>query len=118
MMDDETLLTLLKGGHLSMPDRISRGAWPHTRRSLSVRSQITWPRCWKHGERWFPCRWEHRPGEPVREGGTIERQGQHRYVYHSAAAHPLSPTTLDKSVETVFSSAREAAVHYLKLHLP
>jgi hypothetical protein len=64
--------------------------------------------------------WEHRPGQPVREGGTIERQGSHRYVYRSAAARSLSPATLNKSVETIFSSARDAAVHYLKwdLHLP
>jgi hypothetical protein len=35
-------------------------------------------------------------------------------------AHPLSPTTFNQSVETVFSSAGDAVVHYLKwdLRLP
>jgi hypothetical protein len=28
-VDNETLLFLLKGGHLNMPDRIARGLWPH-----------------------------------------------------------------------------------------
>jgi hypothetical protein len=119
-VDHETLLFLLKGGHLSMPDRIARGAWPHAPLSFGdVANYLA--AVLERYEGWFPYRWEPpRPGQLVLEGGTIERQENHRYVYRSAAAHPASPTTLNRFVETVLSNAHDAAVHYLKwdLHLP
>jgi len=119
-VDDETLLFLLKGGHLSMPDRIARGAWPHPPLSFAAVANYlaTVP---EQNEVWFPYQWEpHREGQPGREGGTIERQNNHQYVYRSAAAYPVSPTILHRVVETVFSNAHDAALHYLKwdLHLP
>ncbi len=119
-MDDETLLLLLKGGHLDMHDRIARGAWPHPSLTFdAVASYLA--TVLEKNDGWFPHRWEpRRPGQPVREGGTIERQGKSRYVYRSSAATPGNPTILNRSVETVFSSARDAAVHYMKwdLNLP
>ncbi len=119
-MDNETLLYLLKGGHLSMPDRIARGAWPHAPLSFDAVADCL-AIVLAGGEAWFPYQWKpHRPGQIVREGGTIERDENHRYVYRSSAAHPASPTTPHSFTETVFSNARDAAVHYLKwdLHLP
>jgi hypothetical protein len=119
-MDDETLLFLLKGGHLSMPDRIARGAWPHAPLSFEAVADYL-ATVLEQNERWLPCRRQpHQVGQAVREGGTIERQANHRYVYRSNAAHPTSPTILNRSVETVFQTAREAAVYYLHwdLHLP
>ena len=119
-MDNETLLFLLKGGHLSMPDRIARGAWPHAALSFDEVANYL-AMVLEQNECWFPYRWEpHRPGQPVREGGTIERQDHHRYVYRTAAAHPVSPSTLNRFVETTFSNARDAAVQYMNwdLHLP
>jgi hypothetical protein len=119
-VDNETLLFLLKGGHLSMPDRIALGAWPHAPLFYDAIANYL-AAVLEEREAWFPYRWEpHRPGQLVREGGTIERQENHRYVYRSNAAHPVSPATLHRFVETVFSNARDAADHYLTwdLHLP
>ena len=119
-MDSETLLFLLKGGHLSVPDRIARGAWPHAPLPLDYITDYL-AIVLEQGDASFPYRWEpHRPGQLVREGGTIERQGVDRYVYRTNAHHPTSPTTLSETAETVFSNARAAAVHYLTwdLHLP
>ena len=119
-MDDETLLLLLKGGHLNMPDRIALGAWPSPNLSFEAVSSFL-AVVLEQNDGWFPHRWEaHQPGQPVREGGTIERQGNGLYIYRSTAGQPDSPTTLNGSVETVFSNAHDAAVHYLKwdLHLP
>jgi hypothetical protein len=103
-----------------MPDRIALGAWPHPNLTLdSVASYLA--TVLEQNDGWFPYRWEpHRSGQPVREGGTIGRQGNGRYIYRSAAAHPGNPATLDRSVERVFSNARDAALHYMKwdLHLP
>ena len=103
-----------------MPDRIALGAWPHPKLTLdAVASYLA--SVLELNDGWFPYRWEpHYPGRSVREGGTIERQRNGQYIYRSAAAHPGNPTILNRSVETVFSSARDAATHYLKwdLHLP
>jgi hypothetical protein len=103
-----------------MPDRIARGAWPHPPLSFAAVANYL-ATVLEQNEVWFPYQWEaHREGQPVREGGTIERQNNHRYVYRSAAAHPVSPTILHRVIETVFSNAHDAALHYLKwdLHLP
>jgi hypothetical protein len=119
-MDNATLLFLLKGGHLSMPDRIERGLWPHAPLSFKVVADYL-ASVLEQSDDCFPRpRMPHLAGEPVQEGGTIERQGNSRYIYRSSAAHPISPTTLNRSVETVFTTARDAAVHYLKwdLNLP
>ena len=90
-MDNGTLLFLLKGGHLSMPDRIACGAWPHPPLSFAAVANYLATVLEQNGA-WFPYQWEpHREGQPVREGGTIERQNNDRYVYRSAAAHPVSP---------------------------
>jgi hypothetical protein len=119
-VDNETLMFLLKGGHINMPDRIARGAWPHS--ALPFDTVATYlAEALEQGDVWFPYQWEPaRTGQPVREGGTIERQANDQYIYRNAAAHPGSPTTISRSVERVFSNARDAAIHYLKwtLHLP
>jgi hypothetical protein len=116
-VDDETLLFLLKGGHLSMPDRIARGVWPHSPLAFDVIANYL-AGVLERDEEGFPYQWEPpRSGQIVREGGTIERQGSCRYVYRNIAAHPVSPTTPSRFVETAFSNSRDAAVHYLKWDL-
>jgi hypothetical protein len=115
-MDEETLTILLRGGHISMPERIARGAWPHPPLTLAeVLSHLT-KLIQQH--KWFPREYErHQEGQPVHEGGTIESQGPDRYVYRSARAHPIRPRELAQSVERVFSMADDAARHYLKWDL-
>lgn len=103
-----------------MPDRIARGLWPHAPLSFTVVAKYLATALEKN-EGCFPSPWElHRGGQIVREGGTIERQADGRFIYRSYAAAPSSPTTVNRSVETIFRSAREAAEHYLKwdLQLP
>jgi hypothetical protein len=119
-VDNETLLVLLKGGHLSMPDRIARGLWPHAPLFFDTVANYL-ATVLEQGDAWFPYRWEpHRSGELVQEGGTIERQQVDRYVYRTSAHHPTSPTTLSQTEKRVFANARGAALHYLNwdLHLP
>jgi hypothetical protein len=118
-MDDETLAILLRGGHINMPERIARGAWPHAPLALAeVLSHLT-----KLIERhkWFPRESKpHREGQPVHEGGTIERQESDRYVYRAARANPIQPYELVQSTERIFLRADDAARHYLRwdLNLP
>ncbi|MGA9391990.1 MAG: hypothetical protein WBV69_16285 [Candidatus Sulfotelmatobacter sp.] len=118
-MDEETLTMLLRGEHLSLPDRIARGSWPHPPLRFSqVLAHLT---KLLDQHKWFPREWKpYRVGEPVQEGGTIEHQGRDRYVYRAARAHPIQPRALAESTERVFSSAEDAARYFLKwdLHLP
>jgi len=103
-----------------MPERFERGIWPHP--PLALNNLIDYlANVLEEGECWFPYQWsDNRTGEPVREGGTIERQQANRYVYRATRHHPISPKTLVETTETLFSSSRDAAIHYLKwdMHLP
>lgn len=118
-MDLETLTTLLGGEHLDMPERIKRGLWPHPPLKLSdVIEHLT---TILKSEKWFPRQWKPAiPGEPVWEGGVIERQSSSRYVYRSQRHDPINPNVLAEQTEKVFSSPEGAARYYLKwdLNLP
>jgi len=102
-----------------MPERIANGPWPHT--PLNFSGVLAHPTKLLDQHRWFPREWEqHREGEPVHEGGTVERQGLDQYVYRAARAHPVQPRVLAESTERVFGSAEDAARYLLEwdLHLP
>ena len=118
-MDEETLTILLRGGHINMSKRIARGAWPHS--PLTVGEVLPHLTKLIQQHQWFPREYQpHHEGQPVHQGGTIERQGPDRYVYRAARAHPIQPYELAQSVERIFSTADDAARHYLKwdLNLP
>jgi hypothetical protein len=118
-MDEETLIMLLRGEHISVPDRIARGLWPYPPIKFSqVMAQLT---NLLNQHRWFPREWKPlREGEPVHEGGTIERQGPDRYVYRASRYRPIQPHVLAENTERVFSNAEDAAQYFLQwdLHLP
>ena len=117
-MDFETLTFLLRGGHMSMPDRIERGLWPHPpMKFCEVASRLA---SILRKNRWFPCEWHpNMQDQRVREGGVIERKDPARYVYRAARSWPSSPFVTAEVTEKVFSNP-EAAAYYLKwnLHLP
>jgi hypothetical protein len=118
-MDEETLTILLRGGHINMPDRIASGQWPH--KPLRFSEVLAHLARLLEQHRWFPHEWKpHREGEPVHEGGTIERQGLDRYVFRAARAHPIQPYILADSTEPAFSTAEDAARYFPRweLHLP
>jgi hypothetical protein len=118
-MDSETLTLLLKQGHLNMRERIDRGVWPHPPLIYAdVLDQLV--RLIENAQ-WFPEPWKPVvPGQPVREGGIIERVSLIKYVYRSRRSNPAHPYLEAEQVEKVFSSAKLAADYYLKwdLHLP
>jgi hypothetical protein len=72
-------------------------------------------------EDWFPREWKPAElGQPVWEGGVIERHSSSRYVYRAQRHHPTNPNLLAEQTEKVFSCAEDAAHQYLKwaLNLP
>ena len=102
-----------------MPERIERGLWPHP--PLKLSDVVRHLARVLESERWFPREWRPAsPGEPVWEGGVIERQSPSRYVYRSQRHHPVNPLTVAEQSEKVFTSAKDAAKHYLRweLNLP
>lgn len=117
-MDSETLTLLLRGQHVDMRDRLARGLWPHPPLRFSdliqhlvetLRRETSFPRLWQ----------AHEKGLVVVEGGVIEKETD-GYVYRSQRAVPLNPCALAETSELRFTSAEEAAAHYLQwdLHLP
>jgi len=111
-MDDETLTYLLKGGHLNMEERTSRGAWPHPPlRYEDVRAHLI-----KiiEQEEWFPC-----DLSSNREGVVIQNTGN-KYICHSLCHSALGPQFGIRKSQRSFRSAKKAADFYLKsdLHLP
>ena len=118
-MDSETLTFLLRGGHISMPDRIKRGLWPHSPlRFCDVVEQLV---SVLENERWFPVAWHpHTQGRAVYEGGVIERKSPKKYIYRTARSLAVNPFALAQVTEKVFASLTGAARHYLKwdMHLP
>ena len=118
-MDSETLTFLLRGGHLSMPERIERGLWPHSPLQFSVvvrhLAQVL------KSEKWFPRQWKAAvEDESVWEGGVIERKSQRLYVYRAQRHHPINPNVLAEQTKKIFLTPEGAARYYLKwdLNLP
>lgn len=90
------------------------------RRSSSTTCFSISSKCFKPSSG-FPRVWQPAtPGEPVHEGGVIERQSRWRYVYRCQRHHSLNPCLLAEQSERVFRSAKAVARYYLKwdLNLP
>jgi len=109
----------LRGGHISIPDRIERGLWPHP--PMKLPDVVTHLAGILMDEHWFPCEWHpHLQGQPVYAGGVIESKGPEKYIYRSARAWPTNPFVTAEVTEEGFANAEEAAAHYIRwdLHLP
>ena len=116
MIEKSLLEQLLRGGRVSMQERVARGAWPHPplrfdelaeQVAALIQAETAFPRPWVAPE----------PGQPIYEGGVVIREAPNRFVYRTQRHHPLDPTVFVESAETVFRSADAAARHYLKWDL-
>jgi len=117
-MDPETLTALLRGEHFGMPDRIARGAWPHP--PLLFSELVHHVAGVLQREGLFPALLRPRPENTVPDGGIIEKQSDLRYVYRRQRPLAINPHVLAEQGEHVFSTAEDAAHHYLiwDLNLP
>ena len=115
-MDRDTLVFLLSGGHLDMPERINRGLWPHPPLKLTEVIEVL-AECISDGDR-FPHPSQPADAEgPVQEGGTVQRINPCHFVYRAQRAHPLQPRDVAQTVETIFFTAGDAARHYARWDL-
>ncbi len=111
-MDKETLTFLLKGGHINVPDRISKGIWPHPPlKYTDVRTHLT--EVIENCE-WFPC--------DLSEGreGVVIQNINGKYICHSLQYSAYGPPIISEQSQKKFKTSKKAADFYLKwdLHLP
>ncbi len=115
-MDNETLIFLLKGGHMNIPDRISRGLWPHP--PIPFHTCVNAIVAYLAENEWFPYEWHQpKPGELVDEGITIQKLSDGRFLCRAQASHPINPGLLHSASERIFKSAEDATLFYLRWHL-
>lgn len=101
-----------------MSERIEKGIWPHPPLKYSELVDLLVKTL--EVENWFPYEWRPTPGEPIREGGIIEKQSHSKYHYHTYRHSPINPYLLAGQKTIECTTAREAVQHYLywDLHLP
>ena len=102
-----------------MPDRIARGLWPHPPLKLNALARHVVRLVKKEGAFPYPFA-AHVSGEPVAEGGVIERRGPLWYVYRSQRPYATDPFTVAEVSRRTFFSPMAAAKWYLRwdLYLP
>ncbi len=118
-MDSETIIFLLKGGHLNVEERKEKGIWPHPPLILSdlVDELVKYIKTHK----WFPYEWvERKNGELIDDVSVIEKVNDKKFVYRSRAASPYDLTIITAKIEKKFKSPTKAAEYYLRneLRLP
>jgi hypothetical protein len=118
-MEHETILYLLKGGHLSMQERAEMRIWPHP--PLLFGDLVDELVEYLETHTWFPHEWvERKDGEIIDDVWVIEKTNDRKFIYRSRIADPYDMTKIAAKTEKIFDFATEVAEYYLKiaLHLP
>jgi len=118
-IDDETLLLLLSGGHISISDRKELGIWPHPpilfNDLVSLLVRIL------EKQDYFPRQWEkYAEGDVIYEGLIILKEGENTYKIRCRRHHPTNPMILAEESEINFDDPKDACDYYLRhdLFLP
>jgi hypothetical protein len=99
-----------------MPERLERGIWPHPPLRFADVVQ-TLADYLRNCETFPDLRISPHEDRLIRDGGRIRRLGLDRYLYRAQLSDPLDPGTITQSGEVSFSTAEEAAQHYLSCDL-
>jgi hypothetical protein len=118
-MDNETVLFLLKDGHIDMTERFKKRIWPHPPLFFShivniLAGYLKLNRC-------FPSPWiERKDGELIDDSSVIEKTDDKNFTYRSRRAHPINLTKIGINIKKTFKTAESAAEYYLRndLNLP
>ena len=118
-MPPEILTLLLRGGHLNVEERKTKGLWPHE--TLYYLEVLNYLATIIQQVEWFPRQMpEHKPGGLVYEGTVIQRISPTRFVCHSRRPSVYDLLTIAEDSQKEFTRAQDAAEFYLKweLNLP
>lgn len=118
-MDSETIIFLLKGGHLNMDERVAKNIWPHP--PLKLNDLINEVIRYLKTEKFFPHPWvQRKDGEFIDDVCVIEKINPFIFIFRSRAASPSDLTRITAQGKKVFFSARSVVKYYLRwaLNLP
>jgi hypothetical protein len=118
-MDTETLLFLLKGGHINSAERIEKGIWPHPPLKLSELISVIVNHL--KSNRWFPYPWvEKKNDDLIDDVSVIEKIDKEKFIYYSRSAQPINLSKIGENTKRIFKTAQSAAEYYLRnaLRLP
>src|SRR5258706_15615498 len=118
-MPPDILTFLLRGGHLSVEERKTKGLWPNER--LSYSEVLNHLSTVIQQEDWFPrVMHAHKSGQLVYEGTVIQKVSQSRFICHSRRPSVSDLHAVAEDAQKAFDRAQDAAAFYLKweLNLP
>lgn len=114
-MTEDIAVDVMAGRHLSIPERVELGLWPHPPIEYDWLVSALASRLTK--TRFFPDEASiKQAGEAVRESLTIENVGT-AFIGRATVASPMDPRVLERAKESRFPSAHEAAEWYLRWQL-
>jgi hypothetical protein len=114
-MTEDVAVEIMAGRHFSMPERVSLGLWPHP--PIKYEWLVSALASGLSRTRFFPDEpGASRAGMAVRETFTVENVGN-GFVGRASGASPLNPRVIERTIESRFPSAREAAKWYLQWQL-
>lgn len=118
-MDNDTLLFLLKGGHMDMPTRIAKKLWPHPPLLLSECIDVLLD--FLKSNKYFPVSWvEKKNGELIGDLMIVEKVDENNFLCKYRYSDPVNLLKISSIGEKAFKSGYEAAKYYLQheLYLP
>jgi hypothetical protein len=118
-MDKQTLLFLLKGGHMDMQVRIKKGLWPH--KPLKINECVEVISEYLQSNKCFPVSWvEKKNGMLIGDLLVIEKISEKEFVCHYRYSHPTDLLKISEEGKKRFKTAQAAIKYYLRheLYLP
>lgn len=112
-MDYDTIIFLLKDGHLNMEKRREKGIWPHP--PLKFNDLVNVIVTYLKDNKWFPDEWEEpKSGELIGDSSAIEKVNERKFIYRSVRSAPIDLTRVGERTEKIFTTAATAAEYYLR----
>ena len=100
-IDDEILLLLLSGGHISISDSKELGIWPHP--PILFNDLVSFLVRILEKQHYFPRQWEeYTEGDVIYEGLVLSKEGENTYKIRCRRHNPTNPKILaEESIDKI-----------------